>query len=218
MGSRGRPAAQCAGTARRLLLPPIPCCRLPTQAAALGMQTRVLSVEWPGGQVPATGNKQQAARDARYALLLRACGELGRSHLLLGHHAGDQAETFLLRLKHASGVAGLACMPRVAVKHTGAPPPPPPPLLGQGRSLGRGHWLPCCLHSSGAPRLCLPARPAEFGSVRLLRPLLGFTKAELEGYCQRGGLEYVRDPTNAQLAYHRCTRSCCAACSCCSSC
>ena len=61
-----------------------------------------------------------AAREARYALLLRTCGELGRSHLLVGHHAGDQAETFLLRLLHGSGVAGLACMPRVAERHTGA--------------------------------------------------------------------------------------------------
>lgn len=125
------------------------------QAAALGMQTRVLTVEWPGGELPSTGDTQQAARDARYALLLRACGELGRSHLLLGHHAGDQAETFLLRLKHASGVAGLACMPRVAEKRTGAPP------------QQRVHWLPAALarlavapaHPTLLPPLLPPATP-----------------------------------------------------------
>jgi tRNA(Ile)-lysidine synthase TilS/MesJ len=91
------------------------------QATAMGLQARVISVDWPPGALPlAPGDKMAAARQARYALLLRACGELGRSHLLVGHHAGDQAETFLLRLLHGSGVAGLACMPRVAEKHTGA--------------------------------------------------------------------------------------------------
>lgn len=90
------------------------------QAEALGMQTRLLTVKWPEGQLPSMGDKMAAAREARYALLLRACGELGRSHLLLAHHADDQAETFLLRLMHASGVAGLACMPRVVEKRTGA--------------------------------------------------------------------------------------------------
>ena len=93
----------------------------PLQAAAMGLQARVLSVDWPPGALPLPpGDKMAAAREARYALLLRTCGELGRSHLLVGHHAGDQAETFLLRLLHGSGVAGLACMPRVAERHTGA--------------------------------------------------------------------------------------------------
>lgn len=40
--------------------------------------------------------------------------------------------------------------------------------------------------------------------MKLVRPLLEFHKAELEEYCQRGGLEYVTDPTNAELSFHRC--------------
>lgn len=87
----------------------------------MGLQAQVLSVDWPPGVLPLPpGGKMAAARDARYDLLLRACGELGRSHLLVGHQAEDQAETFMLRLLHGSGVAGLACMPRIAEKHTGA--------------------------------------------------------------------------------------------------
>jgi tRNA(Ile)-lysidine synthase len=54
------------------------------------------------------------ARAARYAALSAACREIGIVHLLLGHHAGDQAETLLMRQRAGSGVAGLACMPALA--------------------------------------------------------------------------------------------------------
>ena len=97
----------------------LPTATTALQAEELGMQAQVLRVDWPAGQLPSLGDKMAAAREARYALLLRACGEAGRSSLLLAHHADDQAETFLLRLMHASGVLGLACMPPAAEKRTG---------------------------------------------------------------------------------------------------
>ena len=50
------------------------------------------------------------ARAARYALLRAACAEAGTVHLLLGHHAADQAETVILRALARSGPAGLAGM------------------------------------------------------------------------------------------------------------
>ena len=50
------------------------------------------------------------ARAARHAALEAACAEAGILHLLLGHHAGDQAETIALRLLDRSGPAGLAGM------------------------------------------------------------------------------------------------------------
>jgi tRNA(Ile)-lysidine synthase len=49
-----------------------------------------------------------AARAARYDALLAACHEAGLAHLLLGHQRGDQAETVLLRSRHASGPDGRA--------------------------------------------------------------------------------------------------------------
>jgi hypothetical protein len=80
----------------------------------------VLTVDWAGSP-PARQHKLRAARDARYALLTGACAAEGAASLLTAHHAGDQAETLLLRLLHASGVDGLACMPLATRAHGGAP-------------------------------------------------------------------------------------------------
>ena len=53
---------------------------------------------------------QESARKARYDLLLQACRDHNLTHLLLGHHAHDQRETFLMRLISGSSPHGLACM------------------------------------------------------------------------------------------------------------
>ncbi len=52
----------------------------------------------------------ERARAARFAALEAACAEAGIVHLLLGHHAGDQAETVLIRALGGSGASGLAGM------------------------------------------------------------------------------------------------------------
>jgi len=62
-----------------------------------------------GGAKPLAG-LQEAARDARYRLLREACRERGILHLLVAHHADDQAETIAMRAAHASGPDGLAGM------------------------------------------------------------------------------------------------------------
>ncbi len=77
---------------------------------ARGIDHEIL--QWRGAK-PATG-VQAAAREARYRLLKEACSRHGITNLLLGHHAGDQAETVLMRLFHGSGPHGLAGM---AMRH-----------------------------------------------------------------------------------------------------
>lgn len=52
---------------------------------------------------------EAAARDARYAALQSSLPN--GAVLLTAHHAGDQAETILLRLLRGTGVEGLAAMP-----------------------------------------------------------------------------------------------------------
>lgn len=70
--------------------------------AALGVAHSILRVT-----VPIRGSVQAAARTARYALLEQWRAAEGIDFVLTAHHADDQAETLLMRLNRASGVAGL---------------------------------------------------------------------------------------------------------------
>ena len=56
----------------------------------------------------------ERARQARYRVLAAACRQAGMVHLLLGHHAADQAETLAIRVLSGSGDRGLAGMASVA--------------------------------------------------------------------------------------------------------
>ena len=71
-----------------------------------GLAAHILA--WRGAK-PATAI-EEAARQARYALLERACLRLGALHLLLAHHRDDQAETVAMRRQRGSGAAGQAGM------------------------------------------------------------------------------------------------------------
>ena len=73
------------------------------RAADIGLRSQVLTVDW-GNSIPKRHQKMRAAREARYSLLVQACHQAGSAHLMTAHHADDQAETFLLRLIHASGL------------------------------------------------------------------------------------------------------------------
>ena len=63
---------------------------------------------WSAGK-PRSGI-QEAAREARYALLAEWCREHGWLHLLTAHQREDQAETHLIRRRASSGADGLAGM------------------------------------------------------------------------------------------------------------
>jgi len=65
-------------------------------------------LRWSGGK-PVHG-VQEAARVARYDLLFEACRQRGILHLLVAHHADDQAETVAMRAARGSGADGLAGM------------------------------------------------------------------------------------------------------------
>ena len=57
------------------------------------------------------------ARVARYAALEAACARQGILHLLVGHHAGDQAETIAMRMLAGSAADGLAGMAKLVVRN-----------------------------------------------------------------------------------------------------
>jgi tRNA(Ile)-lysidine synthase len=78
-------------------------------ARRLGVPHR--TVRW-SDRKPATG-LQEAAREARYRLLVAAAKRAGARHVLTGHTLDDQAETVLFRLTRGSGISGLGAMQRV---------------------------------------------------------------------------------------------------------
>ncbi|MFL1462353.1 tRNA lysidine(34) synthetase TilS [Roseococcus sp. DSY-14] len=90
-GLRAESAAEAAATVAQL--------------AARGIPARLL----PLGLAPGP-RTQERARAARRAALLGACAAAGALHLLLAHHAEDQAETILMRALAGSGAIGLGGM------------------------------------------------------------------------------------------------------------
>jgi tRNA(Ile)-lysidine synthase len=74
--------------------------------ARLGVPHTTLT--WAHGAV--AGNLMDAARQARYGLMADWAGRDGISHIVLGHTADDQAETFLMGLGRSAGLDGLIGM------------------------------------------------------------------------------------------------------------
>ena len=77
------------------------------QQLATQLQIPFFSRTWAG---PVRGNKQQAARHARYAFFKEIVENLGLAGVCVGHTEGDITETLLMRLGRGSGVQGLAAM------------------------------------------------------------------------------------------------------------
>ena len=133
---------------------------------ARGITHKTLS--WQGDK-PQTGI-QAAARRARYGLLLEWCRRHGVIHLLLAHHADDQAETVAMRQAKGSGPEGLAAMAPVS------PPPLPGPrwprLLRPFLSL-RKERLEATLRAMGQPWIDDPSNlDLTYERVRIRRRLI----------------------------------------------
>jgi tRNA(Ile)-lysidine synthase len=84
-----------------------------SEAEAVGAKARSIGLAhailpWTAGE--ARRRSQEAARRARYDLLVGHAAELGATYLVTGHTLDDQAETLLIRLAAGSGVSGLAGM------------------------------------------------------------------------------------------------------------
>lgn len=106
---------------------------------------------------PIAGSSLQSqARAARYAALFAWMRQAGADLLVTAHHADDQAETLLMRLNRASGVAGLSGI-----------------------------------------------RPVRRDDRTVLRPLLGWRRAELRAIVAASGAPWVDDPSNIDPHHDR---------------
>lgn len=89
--------------------------RAESRSEAVQTLARLSSLGIPGRLLTLTGlargpSMAERARRMRYQALFAACREIGALDLLVAHHAGDQAETVMMRRRAASGDDGLAAM------------------------------------------------------------------------------------------------------------
>ncbi len=141
---------------------------------------------------------EMAARDLRYSWFAELCQEHGFAALSVAHNANDNAETLLLNLLRGTGLKGLHGMAEVsslyvdggrgdrwselAFSH--------PRVGGGAHEEGGGRWRP------------LSARTYD-ENVTLYRPLLEFTRKQIEGYVLTHRVPYRHDSSNFTSDYKR---------------
>ena len=135
---------------------------------------------------------EMAARELRYAWFARIAAQEGFDAVAVAHNANDNAETLILNLLRGTGLRGIrgmasdSSLPR---EHGpgNCPAPQDPPHCEQ--------WVPPSYVAEGGTNF---QDHAPSGMVRLIRPLLGMTRAEIEAYAKEHGVEYRVDSTNAE--------------------
>jgi tRNA(Ile)-lysidine synthase len=80
-------------------------------AAEWGVPFETAALDLPSYIADTGMNTQSAAREKRYQFLKEVAHRHACSILLLGHHAGDQAETLIMRMIRGTGPSGLAGIP-----------------------------------------------------------------------------------------------------------
>ena len=142
---------------------------------------------------------EMAARELRYAWFARVASQYGYDAVAVAHNANDNAETLILNLLRGTGLRGIRGMAADS------------PLASSEKPFG-GSCVPknCATLGNIRGGDPLPAMggaeqsEAFFGAqlppkeVRLIRPLLGMTRAEIEEYARANGVEYREDRTNAE--------------------
>ncbi|WP_052476339.1 tRNA lysidine(34) synthetase TilS [Cohnella kolymensis] len=76
-----------------------------------GLPFETASLDIPAFMAETGMNAQAAAREKRYRFLMEAAHRHSCPFIVLGHHAGDQAETVLMRIIRGTGVGGLSGIP-----------------------------------------------------------------------------------------------------------
>ncbi len=150
-------------------------------AERMGLPVEVAAIDVSAYRARHHLTEEVAARYARYRFLIRAAERWAADQIAVGHTADDAAETLLLNLLRGSGLAGLGGMrPSRQI----APGQLGPELLTLD-------WRTPELPASG------PALP------RVVRPILGLSRAETAAYCVSLSLPFRTDPSNLNTTYRR---------------
>ena len=116
---------------------------------------------------------EMAARELRYTWFGELCDKHGYMAVVVAHHADDNAETLVLNMVRGSGLKGLTGMKPIS------------PLSFRAIS-------PLSFRASEASR-----------EIYLLRPLLTFTRKQIEGHAFAWKVPYREDSTNSSVEYRR---------------
>jgi tRNA(Ile)-lysidine synthase len=168
-GMRGAAGAADAGFVRQI-------------AGEWGVPVTVGRADVPALAAQLHLNPEEAARQVRYAFLIRVADRARAPKIAVGHHRDDQAETVLMHLIRGSGLSGLRGMlPATSLDTYHLPPEIPiafdPPLAGDP-----------------VPETTRPV---------LIRPLLDISRAEIDAYAAAHHLQPRHDATNDDLTYFR---------------
>ena len=128
---------------------------------------------------------EMAARELRYRWFGQLCQEHGYCAVVVAHHADDNAETLVLNMVRGAGLKGL----------TGMKPVSPLPLSSRAS-------FPSLSSRAALPPLSSRASEAS-REIYLLRPLLTFTRKQIEGHVFAWKVPYREDKTNASVEYRR---------------
>ena len=128
---------------------------------------------------------EMAARELRYGWFAQLCAEHGFDVVVVAHNANDNAETLMLNLLRGTGLNGLHGMSVVTDVAVDVRPSAPSTLDSQ-ESVS-----------------LLADVPSKVQTVTVFRPLLEFTRKQIEGYVLCNRVPYRHDSSNFESDYKR---------------
>ena len=124
---------------------------------------------------------EMAARELRYGWFAQLCAEQGFDVVVVAHNANDNAETLMLNLLRGTGLNGLHGMAE---------------LSDVAVNVREAEADLQSLQALGSPS-------SYVKTVTVFRPLLEFTRKQIEGYVFAGKVPYRHDSSNFESDYKR---------------
>lgn len=137
---------------------------------------------------------EEAARKLRYQVLFEEVQKNPRTVIAVAHNLDDNAETLLMHLCRGAGIqglAGIAPVKNLPYEAFGTALTEPDDVLAYSSEKERS------VQTSGE------SKRNRLTHMRIIRPLLKTTRAEIEEYLCAQGITWCTDETNADTAYTR---------------